>query len=169
MRQEANANHDVYMQISQQVEEAGLAAGSHGSEISVIDYARQPVKPVSPDLPVYMAITLFVSLWLALRGCLCVNPIRSKAAQVRRHAAAACCGRQLCSRAQAPTPSTSGLPTGVARIPQSTETRSQPNAKDAPAVWSIPRRRQCGPAFLRRDRSYLQCRMAAPIGPGDHA
>ena len=82
MRQEANANHDVYVRVSQQVEEAGLAAGSHGSEISVVDYARQPVKPVSPDLPVYMAVTLFVSLWLAFAAVLMRESIRSKAAQV---------------------------------------------------------------------------------------
>ena len=66
MRQEANASHDVYVRVMQQSEEAGLAAASHSSDISVIDYARQPVNPVSPDLPVYMAITLFVSLWIAL-------------------------------------------------------------------------------------------------------
>ena len=71
MRQEANANHDVYVRVSQQVEEAGLAAGSHGSEISVIDYARQPVKPSSPDLLVDMAITLFVSLWMARPRSVC--------------------------------------------------------------------------------------------------
>ncbi len=52
MRQEANANHDVYLRVSQEVEEAGLAAGSHSSGLSVIDYARQPMKPVSPDLPI---------------------------------------------------------------------------------------------------------------------
>ena len=70
------------VRVSQQVEEAGLAAGSHGSELSVIDYARQPVKPVSPDLPVYMAITLFVSLWLALAVVLMRESIRSKATQM---------------------------------------------------------------------------------------
>lgn len=134
MRQEANANHDVYVRVSQQVQEAGLAAGSHGSGISVIDYARQPVKPSSPDLLVDMAVTLFVSLWLALAGVLFRESLRAKAVQAAALIllAAATAG---VSHAQAPTPSTSGLPTGVARIPQSAEAKSQPSAKNAPSVW----------------------------------
>jgi polysaccharide export outer membrane protein len=38
--------------------------------------------------------------------------------------------------AQAPTPSTSGLPAGVSRIPQSEDTRNRPNPKEAPPVWN---------------------------------
>jgi uncharacterized protein involved in exopolysaccharide biosynthesis len=30
------------------------------SNISVVDYARQPDTPIAPNLPLYMAITLFV-------------------------------------------------------------------------------------------------------------
>ena len=133
MRQEANANHDVYVRVSQQMEEAGLAAGSHGSEISVIDYARQPVKPSSPDPLVDMAITLFVSLWVALVAVLLLESLRRRTALA---AVLIVVVTASMSRAQAPTPSTSGLPTGVARIPQSTETKSQPDAKNAPGVWN---------------------------------
>ena len=68
MRQETNANRDLYIRLTEQAEEAGMAAGSRGSELFVIDYARQPVKPVSPNLPVLMAVTLFVSLWLGVAG-----------------------------------------------------------------------------------------------------
>ena len=50
MRQEANASHDLYMRVLEKSEEAGLAAGVHSSNISVVDLARQPVKPVAPDL-----------------------------------------------------------------------------------------------------------------------
>ena len=134
MRQEANANHDVYVRVSQQVQEAKLAAGSRSSGIFVVDYARQPVKPVSPDLLLDMAITLFISLWLALAVVLLRESARAKGARAAALILLAVLIAGV-SRAQAPTPSTSGLPTGVAHIPQSTEIKSQPNAKEAPSVW----------------------------------
>ncbi len=165
MRQEANSNHEVYLRVSQQVEEAKLAAGSHSSEISVVDYARQPVRPVSPDLPVYMAITLFVALWLATAGVLIRESLNSTAAQAIILLLLVA-GVGSISHAQAPTPSTSGLPTGVARIPQSGETKSHPNAKNAPPVWDVsqgPNLAGVPPGAI----GLLGTPMAAPIGPGD--
>jgi polysaccharide export outer membrane protein len=70
------------------------------------------------------------------------------------------------ARAQAPTPSTSGLPTGVAHIPQSAETKSQPNAGEAPAVWGNAQgTNQAGAPPNAANPSSLP--MPAPIGPGD--
>jgi polysaccharide biosynthesis/export protein len=135
MRQEANANRDVYLRLTAQAEEAGLAASSRGSELSVIDYARQPVEAVSPDLPVLMAITLFVGLWLGLAMVF----IRDQLQAWKTRAAMAVlliAATASMAHGQAPTPSTSGLPTGVARIPQSTETKNQPKPDDAPTVWN---------------------------------
>jgi uncharacterized protein involved in exopolysaccharide biosynthesis len=57
MRQEANSSHDLYTRMAAKAEEAGMAAGVHSSNIAVVDPAREPVKPVAPDLPLYMAIT----------------------------------------------------------------------------------------------------------------
>ncbi len=164
MRQEANANRDVYVKFSQQMEEAGLAAGSHGSELSIIDYARQPVKAVSPDLPIYMAITLFISLWLALAVVLVRESMGSKAAQMV--VMAGFITVVSVSRAQAPTPSTSGLPTGVAKIPQSEETKSQPNAKDAPLTWGNSQGTNLA-GVPPGASAALGMPMAVPIGPGD--
>src|ERR1700679_3601284 len=70
MPQEANASHDLYLRVQDKAEEAGLAAGVRSSNISVVDYARQPVKPVAPDLPLYLAITFFVGLWIAVGAAL---------------------------------------------------------------------------------------------------
>jgi polysaccharide biosynthesis/export protein len=165
MRREANANHDVYLRVSQQVEEASLAAGSRSSELSVVDYARQPIKPVSPDLPVYIAITLFVSLWLAMAGVLMRESIYQKAARAAILLVFVTLTGKV-SLAQAPTPSTSGLPTGVARFPQSVETKSKPNAKDAPAVWELPQ--GANPAGVPPDAAAAAgTPMAAAISPGD--
>lgn len=162
MRQEANASHDVYVHAMQQSEEAGLAAASYSPDISVIDYARQPVKPVSPNLLVYMAITLFVSLWIAVAAALIRKSIT--AAKIVAGVVALVLAASS-ARAQAPTPSTSGLPTGVARIPQSGETHSQPNAKEAPAVWNSEQ----GTPGLGVPAGVAQPKMpmAVPISAGD--
>ncbi len=165
MRQEANANRDLYIRLTQQAEEAGLAAGSRGSELFIVDYARQPVKPVSPNLPVLMAVTLFVSLWLGIAAVFMREAIQTKATQVVV-ALAFIAAMSVVGSAQAPTPSTSGLPTGVARIPQSTESKSLPNAKDAPAVWNTSQSARLAgvPPGAIATAGVL---MAAPIGPGD--
>ncbi len=135
MRQEANASHDLYVRVEEKAEEAGLAAGVHSSNISVVDYARQPAKPVAPDLPLYLAITFFAGLWIAvgaalLRESLASSAIRSTVVLI----ALLSIGGFL--RAQPPTPNTSGLPSGVVRIPQAEDNRSAPNPKEAPPIWN---------------------------------
>jgi len=138
MWQEANANREVYVHLMQQAEEAGLAAGSRGSALSVIDHARQPARPSFPNLPVDMAITVFVAFWVGLAAVLCKDGLQKKRVQAALLMvfAVSCVG---IGYGQAPMPSTSGLPTGVARIPQSSEMKSTPDVKDAPAVWGTGR------------------------------
>jgi polysaccharide biosynthesis/export protein len=164
MRQEANASHDVYVRVMQQAEEAGLAAASRSSDLSVIDPARQPAKPIAPDLPLYMGITLFVSLWIALAVVLLRRSLNVRAMKAILLIVGAVLLHAV-SHAQAPTPSTSGLPTGVARIPQSSETRSQPDAKVAPAVWAAPLGGAAGGVPVGVLLSALP--MGAPISAGD--
>jgi polysaccharide biosynthesis/export protein len=167
MRQEANSSHALYMRVLEKAEEAGLAAGVHTSNLEVVDYARQPVKPVSPDLPLYLAITFFAGLWIAGGGALMLESI-----QPSGHASAFRVSAVLlmlvaagvCAHGQAPTPSTSGLPTGVASFPQTSETRSQPNPKEAPPVWNQP---GAPPTVSSEPQGAGQPAMPAPIGPGD--
>jgi uncharacterized protein involved in exopolysaccharide biosynthesis/protein involved in polysaccharide export with SLBB domain len=162
MRQEANASHELYVKVLEKVEEAGLQAGVHISNIEIVDSARQPVKPVTPDLPLYMAITFFAGLWLALGGALVAENFgRKQVGAVAVLVVLAAFGT-LSVQAQAPTPSTSGLPTGVARIPQSQETKSQPNAMEAPAVWNQP-----GAPAVNATGAQAGTQMPGPIGPGD--
>jgi polysaccharide export outer membrane protein len=165
MRAEANASHELYLQVQEKVAEAGLAAGIRTSDISVVDYARQPVKPVTPDLPLYLGITLFAGLWLAVGGALLMESLRPSqvgaAVALLLVVLAGAAGR-----AQAPTPSTSGIPTGVARIPASQETRNVPNPKEAPTIWDSPGAQvQAGLPPLAATQSASP--MSAPIGPGD--
>jgi len=166
MREEAEASRQLYLKVKEKVEEAGLAAGVHGENISVVDYARQPVRPVAPDMPLYLGITLFVSLWLAVGGALLLESVRPSAAHAAVVLIAAALMAASAGSAQAPTPSTQGIPTGVAKIPQSDALKRVPNANDAPAVWDIPQGvGQNGLAPLAMTQSSSP--MPAPIGPGD--
>jgi polysaccharide export outer membrane protein len=163
MRQEAVSRHDLYMRVLEKSEEAGMAAGVQSSNISLVDEARLPVKPASPDMLLDLSVTFFVSLWLALAVALLLDSLSARRA-VALLAVVILTG--MVGAAQAPTPSTSGLPTGVAHIPLSEETRSVPDSKDAPTVWARPDgASQAGlPAFAPAE---LRTPMQAPIGPGD--
>ena len=165
MRQEANASHDLYLRVQEKAEEAGLAAGVHSSNISVVDPARQPVKPVAPDPPLYLAITFFVGLWIAVGAALLREAFSSSAVRTAILLFVAA-SSIACLRAQAPTPNTSGLPAGVASFPQSQETKSLPDPKEAPPIWN-------NSGALNQPNSsptgvtLAATPMPAPIAPGD--
>jgi polysaccharide export outer membrane protein len=151
--------------VQEKAEEAGLAAGVHPSNISIVDDAREPAKPVSPNLPLDLAITFFVGLWLAVAAVLLRESIWPPAP----HALVflfALASAVMCLRAQPPTPSTSGLPAGVANFPQSRETRGTPNPREAPPIWNgagVPGTAATPPLAAPQSPSP----MPAPIGPGD--
>jgi polysaccharide export outer membrane protein len=169
MRQEANRNHELYLRVLEKVEEAGFSAGVNSSNITVVDPARQPVKPVAPDLPLYMAITLFAGLWLAVGGALLLESLGTSTRMVAVLLAVLLAGAVAHTQEPTPslpTPSLDGLPTGVARIPFSQDTKVQPNPKDSPAVWNSPAgANQAGMPPMAGTLSASP--MAAPISAGD--
>jgi polysaccharide biosynthesis/export protein len=163
MRREAHSVRDLYVRMQDKVAEAGLAVGSHAADIWVVDEARPPARPAAPNLPLYMAITLFGGLWIAGGSALLLESIRpSQACVLLALIAFLTAGTPV--RAQAPTPSTSGLPTGVAKIPQSSDNRAAPNPKDAPSVWTVPGANSEG---IPGAGSMSSAPIAAPISPGD--
>jgi polysaccharide biosynthesis/export protein len=161
MRQEANASHELYIKVLERVEEAGLAAGVHGSDLRVVDPPRQAAKPVSPDLPLYLAITFFAGLWIATGGVL-LSEMKAKSA-ARAGLLFAAAALASFAHAQAPTPSTSGLPTGVASFPQTEERHSIPDPQEAPQVWNSAT--QSGLPAAAAALSAVP--MPAPIASGD--
>jgi polysaccharide export outer membrane protein len=163
MRREADSMRDLYIRMQDKVEEAGLAAGSRGADIWVVDAGRAPAKPASPDLPLYMAITLFAGAWIAGAAALLVESLRPSRVSALLALIAVLAGGSS-GLAQAPTPSTSGLPTGVARLPQTGDNRTVPNAKDAPPVWSGTGANAAG---IPASAANLSAPVAAPIAPGD--
>jgi polysaccharide export outer membrane protein len=163
MRHEADATRELYISTEQKVRQAGLEAGAHPPDIWIVDPARPPAKPAAPNLPLYMAITLFVALWLAFGGAFLMESWRLS--DVTRVAALLLAGMAcFAAHAQGPTPTTSGLPQGVTKISQSSDTRITPNPMEAPAVWNG--------TGANAGAAQLQAGMgAAPVpgklGPGD--
>jgi polysaccharide export outer membrane protein len=166
MWQESNATRQVYMRLMQQSEEARLAAGSRGSAITVIDYAREPVKPTTPNLLLDMAVTIFVGFWLSLSAVFVKDALQKKTAYGTLLMSLLMAVGIGASYGQAPTPNTSGLPAGVAHIPQSVETKSTPDPKEGPAVWSSGTER--GRAGVQTETSVsAQAIDEAPMAAGD--
>lgn len=167
MRQEADSSHEVYMRVLEKVQEAGLIAGIRASQISVIDYALVPGRPVTPDLPLYLGITLFAGLWLALGGALMLESVRPSIQPSTVHSAKAIGTLLLIAvavtvRAQPPTPTTSGLPSGVIHPAPETAPKSSIDPRTAPGVWNgVP---TAAPTALE---PYSAAPMAGPITPGD--
>ncbi|MFZ1086132.1 MAG: polysaccharide biosynthesis/export family protein [Terracidiphilus sp.] len=163
MRVEANAGHALYVRVLEKAQEAGLAAGIQTSNIYVVDPARQPVKPVAPNLPLYMAITLFVGLWLAIGGALMLETFRPSRSFIALLAVILAGASAL---AQVPAPSTSGIPTGVVRFPDNSTTQKLPDPKDAPTLWDNPAS-LTGQSGQLLAPVQLVSPMPAPIAPGD--
>jgi len=166
MRQEANSSHDVYMRVREKAEEAGLAAGVHSTGISVIDIARISVKPVTPDVLLYMSITFFVSLWLALGAVYIQEAMRCPAIGATIVLVAIFLAASP-GNAQSPPPSAVGFPAGVSNIPRSEETRSAPGTKESLHVWdkTSSEGEQQGLPAMTRSRTPVPA--SAPISAGD--
>ena len=163
MRREADATLDLYVRMQGKVDEAELAARAYESDIWVVDEARVPSKPAAPDLPLYMAMTFSGGLWIAGGVTLLVES-RARARVRALFMFLAFVVAMNSMRGQAPTPSTSGLPTGVARIPQSGDNKVAPEEKADPAMWGRP---GTSPESLSGTPPALGATMPAPIAPGD--
>ena len=164
MVQGAKASHELYTRVLDRVEEARLSAGVRSSNIVVVDAARQPVKPVAPDPLLDLAITLFAGLWLAVGGALLVESLSKSGTRVAVALLVALLAGVMVN-AQAPTPTTSGLQSGVVRTPAVPQTQNQPNPQQAPAIWNDSGGASTAAQPLTAPLSAQP--MAAPIGPGD--
>ena len=162
MREEARTSEELYARVREKVEEAAMAAGMKGANLSLMDAALVPAHPVAPNPPLYLAIAAFVGLWIAVVAALLAENLGRSAQKL----ALFLLSLGLAAHAQAPTPSTSGLPTGVARIAQSQQMQSAPSPKDAPVVWN-----GIAPATASQTimpaTGQAAAPMAALIGPDD--
>lgn len=163
--QEVESGQELCTRLRRRIEEAGMSAGVRGSSISVVDEARVPFKAATPDVPLYMAIALFVGGWVAVAGALLLDAMRPAAKAGAALLVIAVLFGGWNGRAQAPTPNTQGLPTGVVRLPEDAPARNAPNPRTAPQVWSPSDVAVPQPVSEANGRAGVA--MALPIAAGD--
>jgi polysaccharide biosynthesis/export protein len=170
LHEEVLSGRELCTRLERRIEEAGLSAGVHASSITVVDAAREPFEPVSPDLRLYLAITLFSSFWIAGVGALLLDVWRPGGWRVKGLAvmvlAVSCSVGGAAALGQAPTPNTSGLPSGVVKLSQDAPAGIAPNPKTAPPVWNAvaPAAAQVLP---EQSVHATGTAMALPIAAGD--
>jgi capsular exopolysaccharide synthesis family protein len=63
-RQEANDSRQLYDTLFQKLKAAGVIEGLRSTNISVVDPGRVPSKPVKPNVPIYLALSVFGGVFL---------------------------------------------------------------------------------------------------------
>ena len=172
LRSRVLANHELITRLDAKIREARLNAGAHAASITVVDPARVPFKPVAPNLPLYLAITFVCALWIAFGGALMLDALAPSASRTLPllFFAAALLATSTITHAQAPTPSTSGIPTGVVpEFPKDAPAIPPPNPKTAPPIWN-PEATNAASASaspLNSSVTALGTPIALPIHAGD--
>ncbi|WP_336962978.1 GumC family protein [Sphingobium aquiterrae] len=66
LRREVSTNRELYDGLLQRFKEVSATAGMSNNNISIVDVARIPVKPVSPNLMVNLSLALLISFMAAV-------------------------------------------------------------------------------------------------------
>jgi succinoglycan biosynthesis transport protein ExoP len=77
-KQEAEQNRDLYQSLFGKVQEAGALAGLRSSTISIVDPSMVPGKPKVPNVPIYLALSIFAGFFLGCALALAVDQIDQK-------------------------------------------------------------------------------------------
>lgn len=77
-KQEADDSRSLYEDLFKRLKEAGAIAGFHSSNIAVVEPGRVPAKPAMPNVPIYLAASVFVGLFFGVCGALFIDSIDTK-------------------------------------------------------------------------------------------
>src|SRR5205823_3947340 len=61
LKHEAQSNQQLYDGLLQKLKEASVSAGLRSTNVQVIDYARAPIRPSKPNIPLNIALALVMS------------------------------------------------------------------------------------------------------------
>ena len=75
---EAEQSRALYDDLLKRLNEAGVLAGLHSSNITVVDPGRVPAKPVKPNVPLYLLIALCGGFLMGICGALLVDSLDNK-------------------------------------------------------------------------------------------
>lgn len=74
-KEEATESRNLYESLFQHLKEAGVVEGLHSSNITVVDPGRVPAKPIRPNVPVYLALSIVGGLFLGTVGALVLDAV----------------------------------------------------------------------------------------------
>ena len=77
-KSEAEQSRALYDDLLKRLNEAGVLAGLHSSNITVVDPGRVPAKPVTPNVPLYLFAALCGGLALGVCGTLLIDALDNK-------------------------------------------------------------------------------------------
>ena len=72
-RQEADQSRTLYETLLSHLKEAGVLEGMRPSNFTVVDPARVPSRPAKPNVPLYLAASLILGLFLGCGGALVMD------------------------------------------------------------------------------------------------
>lgn len=70
LREEAAQSRNLYEDLLRKLKEAGVLQGLKASDVTVVDPARVPSKPMKPNVPLYLALAVVVGSLLGFSGTL---------------------------------------------------------------------------------------------------
>jgi polysaccharide biosynthesis transport protein len=77
-KQEAAESRGLYETLYQHLKEAGVIEGLRSSNITVVDPGRVPSKPARPNVPLYLAASLFAGLFLGALSALFLDSVDNR-------------------------------------------------------------------------------------------
>ncbi len=77
-REEAVNSRQLYETLNQRLKEAGVMEGLHSTNITVVDPGRVPAKPSTPNVPLYLAGSIFAGFFLGGMGALFADAVDDK-------------------------------------------------------------------------------------------
>jgi polysaccharide biosynthesis transport protein len=76
--QEADDSRALYQDLLKRLKEGGILENLRSSNITVVDPGRVPSRPTKPNVPLYLAIALFIGLFTGAGACLLIDAVDDK-------------------------------------------------------------------------------------------
>lgn len=77
-KEEATSSRGLYNDLLKRLNEAGVLEGLQSSNVTVVDPGRVPAKPVKPNVPVYMVLSLVAGIFVGCSIGLVVDSLDNK-------------------------------------------------------------------------------------------
>ncbi|MDR3723189.1 MAG: polysaccharide biosynthesis tyrosine autokinase [Terracidiphilus sp.] len=78
LQRETTQSQDLYQDLLRRLKEAGVVEGLHSSNLTVVDVARVPSSPVTPNVPLYLSLGIGLGAFLGISGAFLVDAVDNR-------------------------------------------------------------------------------------------